>query len=136
MGAELRLSWPQVSDGSLTVTSVSREDRGAYTCRAYSIQGEAVHTTHLLVQGKRDISSPFVPRAFFRDLQPSGAKEGLPWAEGSWQVEVGGPSGAGWASSQICVPHGWCSCGSLLWPSRGWHEAPCWVDFWFLYLSR
>ncbi|KAB1255062.1 Protein turtle-like protein B [Camelus dromedarius] len=43
---------PQVSDGSLTVTSVSREDRGAYTCRAYSIQGEAMHTTHLLVQGE------------------------------------------------------------------------------------
>lgn len=32
--------------------SVSREDRGAYTCRAYSIQGEAVHTTRLLVQGE------------------------------------------------------------------------------------
>lgn len=44
--------WLQVSEGSLTVTSVSREDRGAYTCRAYSIQGEAVHTTHLLVQGE------------------------------------------------------------------------------------
>lgn len=43
---------PQVSDGSLTVLSVSREDRGAYTCRAYSIQGEAVHTTRLLVQGR------------------------------------------------------------------------------------
>lgn len=42
----------QVSDGSLTVLSVSREDRGAYTCRAYSIQGEAVHTTRLLVQGE------------------------------------------------------------------------------------
>uniref|UniRef100_A0A8C9M903 Protein turtle homolog B n=1 Tax=Panthera tigris altaica TaxID=74533 RepID=A0A8C9M903_PANTA len=48
----------QVSDGSLTVTSVSREDRGAYTCRAYSIQGEAVHTTHLLVQGPPFIVSP------------------------------------------------------------------------------
>ena len=44
--------WLQVSEGSLTVTSVSREDRGAYTCRAYSIQGEAMHTTHLLVQGE------------------------------------------------------------------------------------
>lgn len=62
--------WPQVSDGSLTVTSVSREDRGAYTCRAYSIQGEAVHTTHLLVQGKSDLSSLFVPQVFFRDFQP------------------------------------------------------------------
>ncbi|MGH0166754.1 UNVERIFIED_CONTAM: hypothetical protein FKN15_051356 [Acipenser sinensis] len=40
-----------VSDGSLTVLSISREDRGAYTCRAYSVQGEAVHTTRLLVQG-------------------------------------------------------------------------------------
>nr|XP_058926608.1 protein turtle homolog B isoform X2 [Kogia breviceps] len=48
----------QVSDGSLTVTSVSREDRGAYTCRAYSIQGEAIHTTHLLVQGPPFIVSP------------------------------------------------------------------------------
>ncbi|MXQ88858.1 hypothetical protein E5288_WYG012198 [Bos mutus] len=48
----------QVSEGSLTVTSVSREDRGAYTCRAYSIQGEAVHTTHLLVQGPPFIVSP------------------------------------------------------------------------------
>ncbi|XP_026534413.1 protein turtle homolog B, partial [Notechis scutatus] len=41
----------RVSDGSLTVMSISRDDRGAYTCRAYSIQGEAVHTTRLLVQG-------------------------------------------------------------------------------------
>ncbi|XP_039352499.1 protein turtle homolog B isoform X7 [Mauremys reevesii] len=48
----------QVSDGSLTVMSVSREDRGAYTCRAYSIQGEAVHTTRLLVQGPPFIVSP------------------------------------------------------------------------------
>ncbi|NXD11043.1 TUTLB protein, partial [Nothocercus nigrocapillus] len=48
----------QVSDGSLTVLSVSREDRGAYTCRAYSIQGEAVHTTRLLVQGPPFIVSP------------------------------------------------------------------------------
>ncbi|KFW64831.1 Protein turtle B, partial [Pygoscelis adeliae] len=49
---------PQVSDGSLTVLSISREDRGAYTCRAYSIQGEAVHTTRLLVQGPPFIVSP------------------------------------------------------------------------------
>ncbi|CAM5121158.1 unnamed protein product [Natator depressus] len=48
----------QVSDGSLTVVSISREDRGAYTCRAYSIQGEAVHTTRLLVQGPPFIVSP------------------------------------------------------------------------------
>lgn len=56
--------WSQVSDGSLTVRSVSREDRGAYTCRAYSIQGEAVHTTHLLVQGNRGLPGCFVPGAF------------------------------------------------------------------------
>ncbi|NXY78473.1 TUTLB protein, partial [Glareola pratincola] len=49
---------PQVSDGSLTVLSITREDRGAYTCRAYSIQGEAVHTTRLLVQGPPFIVSP------------------------------------------------------------------------------
>ncbi|XP_070621222.1 protein turtle homolog B [Erythrolamprus reginae] len=48
----------RVSDGSLTVTSISRNDRGAYTCRAYSIQGEAVHTTRLLVQGPPFIVSP------------------------------------------------------------------------------
>ncbi|XP_015193152.2 protein turtle homolog B isoform X1 [Lepisosteus oculatus] len=48
----------KVSDGSLTVLSISREDRGAYTCRAYSIQGEAIHTTRLLVQGPPFIVSP------------------------------------------------------------------------------
>ncbi|XP_010188505.1 PREDICTED: protein turtle homolog B, partial [Mesitornis unicolor] len=48
----------RVSDGSLTVLSITREDRGAYTCRAYSIQGEAVHTTRLLVQGPPFIVSP------------------------------------------------------------------------------
>uniref|UniRef100_A0A8C8GRH8 Protein turtle homolog B-like n=1 Tax=Oncorhynchus tshawytscha TaxID=74940 RepID=A0A8C8GRH8_ONCTS len=48
----------KVSDGSLTVLLVSREDRGAYTCRAYSIQGEVVHTTRLLVQGPPFIVSP------------------------------------------------------------------------------
>ncbi|XP_039190483.1 protein turtle homolog B isoform X3 [Crotalus tigris] len=48
----------RVTDGSLTVTSISRNDRGAYTCRAYSIQGEAVHTTRLLVQGPPFIVSP------------------------------------------------------------------------------
>lgn len=41
----------QVSDGSLTVLSITREDRGAYSCRAFSPQGEAIHTTRLLVQG-------------------------------------------------------------------------------------
>uniref|UniRef100_A0A8C2JF92 Immunoglobulin superfamily, member 9Bb n=1 Tax=Cyprinus carpio TaxID=7962 RepID=A0A8C2JF92_CYPCA len=46
------------SDGSLTILSISREDRGAYTCRAYSEQGEAVHTTRLLVQGPPFIVSP------------------------------------------------------------------------------
>ncbi|XP_069080556.1 protein turtle homolog B [Pleurodeles waltl] len=48
----------QVSDGSLTVASIGRDDRGAYTCRAYSIQGEAMHTTRLLVQGPPFIISP------------------------------------------------------------------------------
>ncbi|XP_036380044.1 protein turtle homolog B isoform X2 [Megalops cyprinoides] len=48
----------KVSDGSLTVLSISREDRGAYTCRAYSVQGEAIHTTRLLVQGPPFIVSP------------------------------------------------------------------------------
>uniref|UniRef100_A0A8C7JAF3 Immunoglobulin superfamily member 9B n=1 Tax=Oncorhynchus kisutch TaxID=8019 RepID=A0A8C7JAF3_ONCKI len=48
----------KVSDGSLTVLLVSRGDRGAYTCRAYSIQGEVVHTTRLLVQGPPFIVSP------------------------------------------------------------------------------
>ncbi|XP_030638507.1 protein turtle homolog B [Chanos chanos] len=48
----------KVTDGSLTVLSVSREDRGAYTCRAYSVQGEAVHTTRLLVQGPPFIVLP------------------------------------------------------------------------------
>ncbi|XP_043532699.1 protein turtle homolog B isoform X2 [Chiloscyllium plagiosum] len=47
-----------VSDGSLTISSVGRNDRGPYTCRAYSIQGEAVHTTRLLVQGPPFIISP------------------------------------------------------------------------------
>uniref|UniRef100_A0A672RSQ5 Immunoglobulin superfamily member 9B n=1 Tax=Sinocyclocheilus grahami TaxID=75366 RepID=A0A672RSQ5_SINGR len=48
----------KVSDGSLTIVSISREDRGAYTCRAYSEQGEAIHTTRLLVQGPPFIVSP------------------------------------------------------------------------------
>ncbi|XP_053504184.1 protein turtle homolog B [Ictalurus furcatus] len=48
----------KVSDGSLKVLSISRQDRGAYTCRAYSVQGEAIHTTRLLVQGPPFIVSP------------------------------------------------------------------------------
>ncbi|XP_057676324.1 protein turtle homolog B-like isoform X1 [Corythoichthys intestinalis] len=48
----------KVFDGSLTVLSIAREDRGAYTCRAFSPQGEAVHTTRLLVQGPPFIVSP------------------------------------------------------------------------------
>lgn len=65
----------QVSDGSLTVLSISREDRGAYTCRAYSIQGEAVHTTRLLVQGET-FQLLSVPR--------EAGMGGPPWATGSW----------------------------------------------------
>lgn len=42
---------PQVHDGSLTILGITRDDRGAYTCRAYSDQGEVLHTTRLLVQG-------------------------------------------------------------------------------------
>lgn len=41
----------QVHDGSLTILGITRDDRGAYTCRAYSDQGEVLHTTRLLVQG-------------------------------------------------------------------------------------
>ncbi|XP_053702533.1 protein turtle homolog B-like isoform X5 [Synchiropus splendidus] len=48
----------KVSDGSLTVQSITREDRGAYTCRAFSPQGEVIHTTRLLVQGPPFIVSP------------------------------------------------------------------------------
>ncbi|XP_067350645.1 protein turtle homolog B-like isoform X3 [Channa argus] len=48
----------KVSDGSLTVLSITREDRGAYMCRAFSPQGEAIHTTRLLVQGPPFIVSP------------------------------------------------------------------------------
>ncbi|KAJ7996934.1 hypothetical protein DPEC_G00223660 [Dallia pectoralis] len=48
----------KVSDGSLTVLSVNREDRGAYSCRANSILGEVVHTTRLLVQGPPFIVTP------------------------------------------------------------------------------
>uniref|UniRef100_A0A3P8NGB9 Immunoglobulin superfamily, member 9Bb n=1 Tax=Astatotilapia calliptera TaxID=8154 RepID=A0A3P8NGB9_ASTCA len=48
----------KVSDGSLTVLSITREDRGAYMCRAFSPQGEAIHTTRLLVQGPPFIISP------------------------------------------------------------------------------
>lgn len=55
--------------------SVSREDRGAYTCRAYSIQGEAVHTTRLLVQGEIFHLSPLRP--ILSRWQPRGAGNGL-----------------------------------------------------------
>ncbi|XP_018083170.1 protein turtle homolog B isoform X3 [Xenopus laevis] len=48
----------QVSDGTLTISSIGREDRGSYICRATSIQGEAVHRTRLLVQGSPFIVSP------------------------------------------------------------------------------
>lgn len=77
-----------MSDGSLTVLSISREDRGAYTCRAYSIQGEAVHTTRLLVQGR-------IPTRCLRGclLCPRGAGGGVtectvsPWF---WELGEGG----------------------------------------------
>lgn len=46
---------PQVHDGSLTILGITRDDRGAYTCRAYSDQGEVLHTTRLLVQGTASI---------------------------------------------------------------------------------
>ena len=45
------LAAPQVHDGSVTVLAITRDDRGAYTCRAHSDQGEVLHTTRLLVQG-------------------------------------------------------------------------------------
>uniref|UniRef100_A0AAV2J9B8 Uncharacterized protein n=1 Tax=Knipowitschia caucasica TaxID=637954 RepID=A0AAV2J9B8_KNICA len=51
-------SSPAVFDGSLTVLSITREDRGAYTCRAFSPQGEVMHSTRLLVQGPPFIVSP------------------------------------------------------------------------------
>lgn len=41
----------QVHDGSLTILAITRDDRGEYTCRAYSDQGEVLHATRLLVQG-------------------------------------------------------------------------------------
>ncbi|XP_072320369.1 protein turtle homolog B [Eucyclogobius newberryi] len=47
-----------VHDGGLTVLAITRDDRGAYTCRAYSDQGEVLHTTRLLVQGPPYIVSP------------------------------------------------------------------------------
>ncbi|XP_046892001.1 protein turtle homolog B-like [Hypomesus transpacificus] len=47
-----------VHDGSLTILGITREDRGAYTCRAYSDQGEVLHTTRLLVQGPPYIVTP------------------------------------------------------------------------------
>uniref|UniRef100_A0AAY4AMZ7 Immunoglobulin superfamily member 9B n=1 Tax=Denticeps clupeoides TaxID=299321 RepID=A0AAY4AMZ7_9TELE len=47
-----------VTDGSMTVLAITRDDRGAYTCRAHSDQGEAVHTTRLLIQGPPYIVLP------------------------------------------------------------------------------
>uniref|UniRef100_A0A3Q2XB52 Immunoglobulin superfamily, member 9Ba n=1 Tax=Hippocampus comes TaxID=109280 RepID=A0A3Q2XB52_HIPCM len=47
-----------VHDGSLTILGITRDDRGAYTCRAYSDQGKVLHTTRLLVQGPPFIVSP------------------------------------------------------------------------------
>lgn len=49
--AELHFVSLQAHDGSLTILGITRDDRGAYTCRAYSDQGEVLHTTRLLVQG-------------------------------------------------------------------------------------
>lgn len=86
-----------MSDGSLTVTSVSREDRGAYTCRAYSIQGEAVHTTHLLVQGREIVSGSL-------SLDPCRSLPGLLNCE-LWRVFSQGPAcpnggaSVGWVGS-------------------------------------
>lgn len=50
-GFHLFCMQPQVHDGTLTILGITRDDRGAYTCRAYSDQGEVLHTTRLLVQG-------------------------------------------------------------------------------------
>ncbi|XP_014070324.1 protein turtle homolog B isoform X1 [Salmo salar] len=58
-GEELAASGKyKVHDGSLTVLGITRDDRGAYTCRAFSDQGEVLHTTRLLVQGPPYIKSP------------------------------------------------------------------------------
>ncbi|CDQ73777.1 unnamed protein product [Oncorhynchus mykiss] len=58
-GEELATSGKyKVHDGSLTVLGITRDDRGAYTCRAFSDQGEVLHTTRLLVQGPPYIKSP------------------------------------------------------------------------------
>ncbi|KAG7269797.1 hypothetical protein CRUP_001877, partial [Coryphaenoides rupestris] len=37
-----------VHDGIITILAINRDDRGAYTCRAHSDQGEVLHTTRLL----------------------------------------------------------------------------------------
>uniref|UniRef100_A0A3Q3DQH3 Immunoglobulin superfamily, member 9Ba n=1 Tax=Hippocampus comes TaxID=109280 RepID=A0A3Q3DQH3_HIPCM len=47
-----------VHDGSLTILGITRDDRGAYTCRAYSDQGKVLHTTRLLVQPPFIVSPP------------------------------------------------------------------------------
>lgn len=76
--------------------SVSREDRGAYTCRAYSIQGEAVHTTRLLVQGET-----------FQLLS-------IPWEAGMGGSH--GPRSCGVTLEQpprpLCLAWCWLPCGS------------------------
>lgn len=78
--------------------SVSREDRGAYTCRAYSIQGEAVHTTRLLVQGEtfQLLSMPWQARM-----------RGSPWATGLWCHPGATPKasvcGVVLAASWLCI---------------------------------
>lgn len=136
---------PQVSDGSLTVTSVSREDRGAYTCRAYSIQGEAVHTTHLLVQG----------RSHFLRLSTPGRVRGCP-ARLSYgghfpRAHLGLGGGAGGhedlCGAPVCRLLSWSELPHWL-PGRGpgpqavaghhmaWQRGPCCVGFWFLLLFR
>lgn len=56
--AELLVLSLQVHDGSLTILGITRDDRGAYTCRAFSDQGEVLHTTRLLVQGTAIFPAP------------------------------------------------------------------------------
>ena len=88
-----------MSDGSLTVTSVSREDRGAYTCRAYSIQGEAVHTTHLLVQGRGTFLAS-LSLELCRRL-PGLLSHGECFSHGT-VCPLGGGRGAEWDCLHVC----------------------------------
>lgn len=107
-----------MSDGSLTVTSVSREDRGAYTCRAYSIQGEAVHTTHLLVQG-RGLFSLFIHGALLE-----ASREDIFLMAQPAQLGVG--RGAVWGLSHVChLPclSPW-STGLMVWQGDGDQTEP------------